>query len=191
MHAPRSRQSSHGCLRCDLAGLIVDQAHRHRNTVTVGLRIEDTAVGRIRPHWDSPPAVVLNSGRCRFARRHHVQLDAARLSSAWACRLVQRYVHLRIAPRHHRPVRQRAPFAAYCAIAHQLAVDPAVVRVVDLFGHQPVQHLADFGRGVVHINRECGLLRGQPYRQHKRNKNCEREMSFLHSYAILISSRQA
>ena len=50
------------------------------------------------------------------------------------------------------PVRDAAPISVQAAVAHHLGVEPTVVGVVDLLGHEAVEGRADGVDGLIGVN---------------------------------------
>ena len=134
--------------------LIIHYAHRNRNAGAVGLRIERPRVSGMRPHRDAPVAVVLHAGRRGLGGRSHGDFETPGQRGAGAGLVIRRKLHLGVAAGHDCPVTERAPPLRQGAVADQFGVQAAVVRKIDLLGHQAVQHGADLGGGVIDLNGE-------------------------------------
>ena len=83
---------------------------------------------------------------------------------------------------------QRSPAAPDGAVADQFRIESAVVRKVDLLGHQSIQHGTDPGRGAIHLDGKRWRLGGQAQGQRKDGHNNESEISFTHSQARLVET---
>ena len=141
---PRPTAAAELHMRCrrHRARLVVDQPRRHRPHIAIHLRVERTLVRRIRPHRNSPVTRVAKPRLIPRRSRRDLQLQTRMQRRTRPLLAVHRRRQRRISPRHLGPVIHAHPVAAERSIVHQLRIQPALVRVIDLLGHQPIQPLA-------------------------------------------------
>ena len=169
------RRTSRGC-----ACLVVHQVGRDGQALHIGLGVERSPVGSVRPDRDAPVSPVLYPGRRGFAGFTHRHLDAPRQRRARSGVIVHRHIHHGRALRHVCPVEQRPSARPDCSIADQFGIQSAIVREIYLLGHQPVKHRVDLGGGMIRLDQKRRGLGRHNRRRRQRGKQGKEKKSFTH-----------
>ena len=144
-------------LREHLSRVVRDERYRHGQCgVRRGLREKRSRVARVRTHGDAPVAFVQNSRGAVCIRPGDFELGAVGEGRGWPFLRVDRDLRGGRSLLHQEPVEDAGPIGAERAVADQLRVKPAVIRVVDLFRHQTVERRTYSRFGLVHLDIEGG-----------------------------------
>ena len=147
--------------RQHLARIVRHQAHPHRRVAhrrRIALCPHRPHIRRIPPHRHAPPSAIAQPVRVLRVGLLHRNLQARRQRSARPGRRIPRHRPARRPLRHRNPVRRIAQVQKR-PVLHQLPIQPALVRVVDLLGHQPIQRRAHLRPRLPRIDRQRRRLR--------------------------------
>src|ERR1035438_4080764 len=89
-------------------------------------------------------------------------------------------------------MKERTAPRADSAVTNQFGIQPAIVREIDLFRHQPVKHRTDLCSRLIHMNRECRLLANRCGNQRKTRKQGDGDKTGTHGrpwYSKTLSAR--
>jgi hypothetical protein len=143
---PGRRQAGHGAARIHRAAVGTLNRERHRAVeFRSRSRIERGAIAGVRTNGNTPEAFVGDAGAAAGRGLGDIQAKTDRN------RLVQRRAPVerdRGGPvlLNHRPAHGRLCVVQEGAVVNQLGVQPPVVRMINLLGHQAVEERADLAR---------------------------------------------
>ncbi len=137
------------------AGVVTDQAHRKRTQIRgSSLRVEGTLVLSVGMERHAPPADVQHARLVARIGLLDFDLQALRECGAGASRFVDCHLGPRVSAFHEVPIENAAPVTMKRAIPHHLRIQPAVIGVIDLLGHQAIESGADGRDGLIGMNRQ-------------------------------------
>ena len=151
---PGRRQPGDGLRRVDRPAVVaLDRDRDWCGESGRGLGVERRTVARVGLNWNAPIALVGDAGHVTGRGLGHVQPQTRPDGRVERLLWIERHRRGRTVGLDERPMRGCGSIVEERAVADEFSVQAAIVRMVDLLRHQPVEERADLAR------RRCGVDR--------------------------------